>query len=75
MGQEAAERLASEINSTTTIDVHTGDNLMIWVALFGGEYTVREISGHIATNAWVIQHFLPGALRLDGLRISGRLPG
>jgi RNA 3'-phosphate cyclase len=75
VGQEAAERLASEINSTATIDVHTGDNLMIWVALFGGEYTVREISGHIATNAWVIQHFLPGALRLDGLRISGRLPG
>lgn len=64
VGKEAAVRLQNEIQADATVDVHTADNLMIWVALFGGHYTFAKATGHITTNAWVIEHFLPGALQL-----------
>lgn len=70
VGREAAARLQSEVQSAATVDRHTADNLMIWVALFGGHYTFAEMTGHIATNAWVIEQFLPGALQLQDNRIG-----
>jgi RNA 3'-phosphate cyclase len=71
VGQDAANKLKQEIESGATVDVHTADNLMIWVALFGGGYTFAEPTGHITTNAWVIEHFLPGALHLAGNSVAG----
>lgn len=71
VGQEAAEKLRQTMQSTATVDVHTADNLMVWVALFGGGYTFTETTGHIATNAWVIEQFLPGALHLETQHLKG----
>lgn len=72
VGLEAAERLQREIAAAATVDVHTADNLMVWAALFGGAYTFAERTGHIETNAWTIEQFLPGALRLDGHKVIGQ---
>ena len=72
VGLEAAERLQREIAAAGTVDVHTADNLMVWAALFGGAYTFAERTGHIETNAWTIEQFLPGALRLDGHKVIGQ---
>lgn len=71
VGQAAAQRLHAEIDATGTVDVHTADNLMLWAALFGGDYTFAQMTGHIETNAWVIEQFLPGALRIEGNRVLG----
>lgn len=71
VGQEAAQHLQAEVQSGATVDVHSADNLMVWVALFGGRYTFAQVTGHITTNAWVIEQFLPGALRLDGNQVLG----
>lgn len=71
VGREAAERLHAEVESGATVDLHTADNLMIWAALFGGHYIFAHPTGHITTNAWVIEQFLPGALRLDGNTVKG----
>lgn len=71
MGKEASSRLRVEVDADCTVDVHTADNLMIWAALFGGAYTFREMTGHIETNAWTIEQFLPGAIRLEGNRVIG----
>ncbi len=71
VGQEAAQRLRAEVQSAATVDVHSADNLMVWVALFGGCYRFAEVTGHIATNAWVIEHFLPGAVRLEANQVLG----
>lgn len=71
VGSEAAARLRVELDAVCTVDIHTADNLMIWAALFGGEYSFREMSGHIETNAWVINQFLPGSLRLEENRVVG----
>ena len=72
VGQEAADHLRAEMAGSGTVDSHAADNLMLWAALFGGEYTFSTTTGHIETNAWVIEHFLPGALRLEGKRVVGR---
>jgi RNA 3'-phosphate cyclase len=71
VGTEAAEALRAELAGAGTVDVHTADNLLLWAALFGGGYTVAEVSGHLATNAWTIEHFLPGAVRIEGKSVLG----
>jgi RNA 3'-terminal phosphate cyclase (ATP) len=72
VGQDAAEKLRAEVAAGSTVDSHTADNLMLWVAIFGGEYSFAATTGHIETNAWVIEQFLPGSLRLEGNRVVGR---
>ncbi len=71
VGSIAAEALQQEMVSEATVDEHTADNLMIWVALFGGFYRFRKRTGHIETNAWTIQQFLPGALHLTETEVGG----
>lgn len=71
VGKEAATALQNEVNGVGVVDVHTADNLMVWVALFGGHYTFAQTTGHITTNAWVIEQFLPGALRIEANRVVG----
>ena len=72
VGQEVAQRLRAELEAGGTVDVHTADNLMALMALVGGDYRIAHTTGHIETNLWTIDHFLPGRLRLDGDRVIGR---
>jgi len=74
VGKEAAATLQSEVAGAGTVDLHTADNLMVWVALFGGHYSFAQTTGHITTNAWVIEQFLPGALRLETNCVFGHAP-
>jgi RNA 3'-terminal phosphate cyclase len=66
VGQGAAAKLEAELAAGATTDSHTADNLMVWVALLGGRYTFPESTGHLVTNQWVIEHFLPGVLQIQG---------
>lgn len=72
VGEEAAEQLTLELATSATVDVHTADNLMVWVALFGGRYTFAKATGHIVTNAWTIEQFLPGALKLSENQLTDK---
>ena len=69
VGRAAAGKLQQEIASPATVDVHAADNLMPWIALFGGSLYFSHLTGHLETNAWVIDQFLPGLLRLDADRV------
>jgi len=40
------------------VDTHLADQLIPYLALAGGSYTVREISLHTKTNIWTAEHFL-----------------
>lgn len=66
VGADAARRLRTVVESNATVDPHTADNLLLWVALFGGSYRISDLTGHVETNAWIINTFLPGALQLPG---------
>jgi RNA 3'-phosphate cyclase len=71
VGREAAHRLQAEVTGAATVDRHTADNLMVWAALFGGHYTFAEQTGHIKTNAWVINQFLPDSIKLTDSEVIG----
>ena len=60
VGKECAELLKKEFNSESTADIHTADQLMIYMALSGGGYIkISEVTDHMKTNASVIEKFLP----------------
>jgi RNA 3'-terminal phosphate cyclase (ATP) len=58
VGRKAADELIMELRSPATVDVHLADQLIPYLALAGGSYTVREISLHAMTNIWTVGHFL-----------------
>ena len=58
VGQRAAEEMERELCSPAAVDVHLADQLIPYLALAGGSYSVREISRHTKTNIWTAGHFL-----------------
>ncbi len=58
VGKEAAEKLLKEIESKAPVDSHLADNLIPFLALFGGKIKVSEITNHTLTNIYVCEQFL-----------------
>ena len=60
VGEEAAEKLEAEILSGATVDMHTADQIVAYLALADGPsaFLVREVSSHLRTMAWLIPQFL-----------------
>jgi len=72
VGREAAERLLKEVESKATVDVHSADMLVPYVAMAEEEsvYTTRLISEHLDTNMWLTQQITGRkfkATKIDGL--------
>ena len=65
VGQEAAEKLIKEIESKAPIDNHTADNLIPFLALFGGQIKISQITNHTKTNIWVCEQFLDKKFEID----------
>lgn len=63
VGRRAAEELIVELKSAATVDVHLADQLIVYLAMAGGSYTVREISLHARTNIWTVKHFLDAGIK------------
>lgn len=58
VGRSAAEELVKELESDASVDVHLADQLIPYIALAGGSFLARELSGHARTNIWTAKHFL-----------------
>ncbi|MBU4501547.1 MAG: RNA 3'-terminal phosphate cyclase [Nanoarchaeota archaeon] len=59
VGEEAAENLVEGYNRGC-VDRHTADQLIPYMALAGrGKILASEISGHVKTNAYITEQFLP----------------
>ena len=58
VGRRAAIELIDELGSKASVDVHLADQLIPYLALAGGSYSVREVSLHAKTNIWTARHFL-----------------
>lgn len=65
VGVSAAEELITEIESRAPIDEHLADNLIPYLAIFGGEIKVSRISEHTLTNIEVVQKFLDVNFKVD----------
>lgn len=66
VGRKAAEEMISEMASDAVVDVHLADQLIPYIALAGGNYTVREVSMHAKTNIWTARHFLDREIKISG---------
>jgi RNA 3'-terminal phosphate cyclase (GTP) len=58
VGAEAAKSLMNEINLKAAVDEKLADNLIPFLALFGGRMKVTKISKHTLTNIYVAEQFL-----------------
>jgi RNA 3'-terminal phosphate cyclase (ATP) len=64
VGRRAAEELIIELRSGAMVDVHLADQIIPYLALAGGSYTVRDISLHARTNIWTVRHFLEAEIKI-----------
>ncbi|UCD92836.1 MAG: RNA 3'-terminal phosphate cyclase [Methanobacteriota archaeon] len=69
VGQTASERLMEELDSGATVDVHLSDQILPYMALAKGEscFIVREVSNHIKTNMWLLEHFFDVEFEKTGI--------
>ncbi len=59
VGRECANKLLLEINSNSTVDYFTADQLLIYMALSGkGRIITSQITDHIKDNIDIIEKFL-----------------
>jgi len=63
VGKEAADALIDHNRTSACVDEHLGDQLLVYMALSDGisRMSVPRITGHLSTNAGVIEEFLPEA--------------
>jgi len=75
VGKAAAQEIIAELSSPAAVDTHLADQLIPYLALAGGNYTVRQISKHASTNIWTARQFLNTVVNVtdegDVLRIEG----
>lgn len=70
VGEEAALKLVNEIKSGAAVDKHLADNLIPFLSLFLGRIKTSEITGHVKTNIWVCEQFLPVKFKISDTMIS-----
>ena len=84
VGRRAAEEIIRELASLAAVDAHLADQLIPYLALAGGSFTVREISLHTKTNIWTAGHFMDakfeitakcGVFEIESRWLSAKSPG
>jgi len=57
----AVRGLIAELDAGATLDVHASDQLLVYLAIARGSssFTVREVTSHTRTTAWLLEQFLP----------------
>ena len=65
VGEEAAKKLLFEIEKKGAVDQHLCDNLIPFVALFGGKLKTSFLTNHSKTNVYAVEKFLGKCLEVD----------
>jgi RNA 3'-terminal phosphate cyclase (ATP) len=65
---EAVQDLLDFREAGGALEEHLADQLVLPLALAEGasRFTTAKVSDHLLTNAWVVNQFLPGAVRVQG---------
>jgi RNA 3'-phosphate cyclase len=68
VGSEAASRLVSEVSTGMAIDSHLCDMLIPYLAVASGnsKIGVTNVTSHLATNIWAVEHILGTKIELQG---------
>lgn len=65
VGTSAAAQLIKEIKSGAPVDSHLADNLIPFLAIFGGKIKVSEITKHTLANIYTAEQFLGKVFEVD----------
>jgi RNA 3'-terminal phosphate cyclase (ATP) len=57
VGRTAAKRLLREMELPGTVDVYLADQLLVYLATGGGEYSTHTLSLHAETVCWLLAEF------------------
>lgn len=68
VAEEAAAELLEFLGSDAALDRHLADQLVLPMALPAGrsQFTTEVVTQHLLTNAWVVNRFFPGRVRVEG---------
>jgi RNA 3'-terminal phosphate cyclase (ATP) len=68
VAEEAAVELLEFLRSEAALDRHLADQLVLPMALSAGpsQFTTEVVTQHLLTNAWVVNRFSPGRVRIEG---------
>jgi len=69
IAQEAVESLLDSYEHGT-VDIHTADMLLPYIALAGGSYKIPKITNHVKTNIQVIEQFLDVKFKIKENTVS-----
>lgn len=72
LGEAVGSGLAHDLTRGVTLDLHASDQLLVYLALAGGDsiFRTHRLSNHAATAMWLIEQFLPVQFQVtetDGL--------
>lgn len=77
LGITAAQALLEELACGATLDLHTSDQVLVYLALAGARssFYARTLTSHAATTLWLLEQFLPvrWEARPEGSRTRIRL--
>jgi RNA 3'-phosphate cyclase len=73
VGNECANQLLKEIKSEAPVDSHLADHLIPFLALYGGEIKVAEITEHTKTNIHVCEQFTNTTFKIENNTITANL--
>lgn len=68
VAQEAVQDLLNFREAGGALEEHLADQLVLPLALAEGrsQFTTASVSDHLLTNAWVVNRFFPGTVRVEG---------
>jgi RNA 3'-terminal phosphate cyclase (ATP) len=68
VAEEACQHFLRWWQSGAAVEMHLADQLLLPLALADGvsTFTTCRITQHLLTNAWVVQHFLPVEIDVEG---------
>jgi RNA 3'-terminal phosphate cyclase (ATP) len=68
VAEEAAGQLLDYLRGAATLDRHLADQLVLPLALAAGpsQFTTEAVTGHLLSNAWVVNQFFPARVQVEG---------
>jgi RNA 3'-terminal phosphate cyclase (ATP) len=68
VAEEAVQDLLDYLHGDAALDRHLADQLILPLALANSpsHSTTQEVTQHLLTNAWVVNQFFPGRVRIEG---------
>lgn len=70
VGITAAKNLKTELSQDGTADTFLADNLIPFLAFYGGIFTATTVSNHTLTNIYTVEKFLGKKIEVSGKRIK-----